>query len=100
MTLKRLEHGTATTILREIAAAIQQFGKPRFIRTDNAPVFHNATFEQGLAFLGIHHEFTEPDKPWQNDRIERLFLTLKQKLDKIVPHDGTALDRLLASFHH
>lgn len=96
--LKRLEHATAAAILREIALAVELFGKPRFLRTDNAQVFRCPVFEQGLADLSIRHEFSAPGKPWQNGRIERLFLTLKQKLNQIVPEDGFALDRLLSTF--
>jgi transposase InsO family protein len=31
---------------------------------------------------GVRHQRTEPGCPWQNGRIERLFGTLKQKLDQ------------------
>lgn len=48
--------------------------------------------------LGTRHEFSQPGKPWQNGRIERFFLTLKQKLNLIVPKDGSALDNLMAEF--
>lgn len=98
LVLKHLKHGTAKAILQEVAIAIEQYGKPRFLRTDNAQVFHSIAFAQGLAQLGIRHEFTQPGKPWQNGRIERLFLSLKQKLNKIVPEDGAELDRLLSVF--
>lgn len=98
LVLKRLEHASASVILHEINLAIEQFGKPGFLRTDNAPVFHSRIFEQGLAALDIRHEFSEPGKPWQNGRIERFFLTLKQKLDQIVIEDGAVLDRLLPPF--
>jgi transposase InsO family protein len=100
LTLQRLEHGTTDAILRQIAAAVERFGKPRFLRTDNARVFRCPAFERGLAQIGIRHEFSEPGKPWQNGRIERLFLTLKQKLNAVTPDDGAALDRLLAAFRH
>ena len=96
--LARLEQANAQTILEHIAAAVDQFGKPRIIRTDNASVFRSAIFEEGLAALRIRHEFSEPGKPWQNGRIERLFLTLKQRLNRIMPENGAALDKLLAEF--
>ena len=34
--------------------------------------------------LGIRHQRTTPGCPWQNGRIERLFGTLKNKLDQLV----------------
>jgi len=61
-------------------------------------VFHCALFRAVLAAAGIQHEFIERACPWQNGRIERLFLTLKQKLNQIVPRDGEALDALLREF--
>lgn len=98
LVLKRLEHATAAAILREIGRAVERFGKPSVLRTDNASVFRSKVFADGLADLGIRHEFSAPGKPWQNGRVERFFLTLKQKLDRIVPACGSVLDRLLAEF--
>ncbi|OGS97669.1 MAG: hypothetical protein A3H31_12150 [Gallionellales bacterium RIFCSPLOWO2_02_FULL_57_47] len=39
-------------------------------------------FRRGLKLLGIRHQLTDPGCPWQNGRIERLFGTLKEKLDQ------------------
>jgi len=97
LVLVRLARANAIAILQEITKAVAQFGKPDAIRTDNASVFHSAVFREGIAALGIPHTFIAPGKPWQN-RIERLFLTLKQKLNQVVPQDGGALDHLLAQF--
>jgi putative transposase len=98
LVLTRLAQASAAAILEQVLRAVERFGKPRLIRTDNASVFHSAAFQEGLAAAGIRHEFTEPGKPWQNGRIERFFLTLKQKLNQIVPLNGAALDSLLAEF--
>ena len=97
-TLVRLGAQDAETMLAHVRDAVARHGRPKFLRSDNAPVFHGATFEAGLAELGIKHEFTKPGRPWQNGRIERLFLTLKQHLDRVVPRDGAALDTMLAEF--
>jgi len=97
LALVRLAQANAMAILQEISKAAEQFGKPTAIRTDNASVFHSAVFQQGIAALGIRHTFIAPGKPWQN-RIERFFLTLKLKLNQIVPQDGVALDQLLTQF--
>lgn len=96
--LLRPQGQDAQAILAHLREAVARCGKPKFLRTDNAPVFHSAAFEAGLAGLGIQHEFTKPGCPWQNGRIERLFLTLKQQLDQVIPGDGAALDSMLADF--
>ena len=96
--LVRMPQETALAILEKISLMVKKFGKPRFIRTDNAPVFHSVAFKEGLAAIGIKHEFSGRGKPWQNGRIERLFLTLKERLNRIVPANGVALDSLLAEF--
>jgi transposase InsO family protein len=55
-------------------------------------------FQAALAAVGIRHEFTALGKPWQNGRIERFFLTPKERLDRIVSIDARALQELLAQF--
>ncbi|MBI1835543.1 MAG: transposase family protein [Burkholderiales bacterium] len=96
--LQRLDIANSAEILRCVLSCVQQFGKPKIIRTDNASVFKSLEFQTGLKTANIRHEFTDPGCPWQNGRIERLFLTLKQKFNLIVPIDATALDHLLAEF--
>lgn len=100
MVLRRTPDQTAAGILREVQAAVWQYGTPRSIRTDNAAVFRCEAFRHGLQRLGIHQEFSAPGKPWQNGRIERLFLTLKQKLNLLLPGDGASLDGLLTEFRY
>lgn len=96
--LRRLELATSATILACIKDAIQLFGQPKIIRTDNASVFRSKKFRRTLKELGIRQEFSEPGKPWQNGRIERFFLTLKEKLNLITPVNGLAIDCLLSDF--
>ncbi len=98
LALRRLATATAPLLLEQVLSAVRRHGSPASIRTDNAPVFRSAVFRQGLAAAGIRHEFSAPGKPWQNGRIERLFGTLKQKLNRVVPADGAALDGLLDEF--
>ena len=69
-------------ILRCLLDAVERFGKPRFLRTDNESVFTSWLFRFGLWFIGIRHQPTEKSCPWQNGRIERFFGTLKEKLDQ------------------
>jgi transposase InsO family protein len=98
LVLERIEHANSAELLERITAAVQQFGKPETILSDNASVFRSVEFRNGIAALGIRQKFTPPRKPWMNGRVERFFLTLKQKLNLIVPQDGAALDALLKSF--
>jgi len=93
--LQALRDKTTGTLLACIAEAIQQHGKPKVIRTDNEGMFRSPAFGNALERLGIRHQHTTPGCPWQNGRIERLFGTLKEKLDQLTyspfPHAGEGL---------
>lgn len=86
---------TLLAVLRELIAA---YGKPEVIKTDNEACFTSSEFKEGLAGLGIKHQRSRPGMPWQNGRIERLFLTLKEKLDQLWVLDTVALQLALGSF--
>lgn len=73
---------TSRTLLACLRVVIRIHGKPKIIRTDNEAIFTSRIFRRGLKLLGIRHQLTDPGCPWQNGRIERLFGTLKQKLDQ------------------
>lgn len=47
---------------------------------------------------GIRHQRSDPGCPWQNGRIERLFGTLKQKLNQWEVAGFAALNGSLAEF--
>ena len=98
--LERLADKTSATLLRQVLLAVEQYGKPARIKTDNEAVFRCPVFSNGLAKAGIRHEFSAPGKPWQNGRIERLFLTLKEKLRLVALRNGAELDQLLSDFRH
>jgi putative transposase len=78
--------------------AIAQFGRPRFIRTDNERCFAGRVFSVGLRLLGIGPQRIDLHCPWQNGRVERFFGTLKQKLRQCAIADGLLLDQFLACF--
>lgn len=78
--LGQLQDRTTIGVLRVLLDVIERFGKPRFLRTDNERIFTARLMGLALAFLGIRHQKIDPFCPWQNGRIERLFLTLKQRL--------------------
>jgi len=88
--LQALRDKTSRTLIACISKFIRTYGKPKIIRTDNeacpkpveVAIFTSKQFCLGLKRLGIRHQRTDPGCPWQNGRIERLFGTLKQKLDQ------------------
>ena len=87
---------------------MQAYGKPKIIRADNeacpepveVAIFTSRIFCSGLKQLGIRHQLTDSGCPWQNGRIERLFGTLKDKLDRWVVTGIEQLDADLAIFQH
>jgi transposase InsO family protein len=80
--LRALPDKATITVLRAILNAIERFGRPRAVRTDNEAVFTSRLFRFALWLLGIRHQRTELHCPWQNGRVERFFGTLKEKLDR------------------
>ncbi|MBE0617730.1 MAG: transposase family protein [Proteobacteria bacterium] len=81
VSLRALPDKATIAILRALLDAIEQFGKPRAVRTDNEAIFTSRLFRLALWTLGIRHQRTDPHCPWQNGRVERFFGTLKEKLD-------------------
>ena len=98
--LKALQNKTSRTLLTCLFEVIRTHGKPKIIRTDNEAIFTSRIFRRGLKLLGIRHQLTDPGCPWQNGRIERLFGTLKQKLDQWQVPDIVQLNRDLDTFRH
>jgi len=80
LALTSLRDRSTIGILRCLLDALERFGKPQILRTDNEPIFTSRLFRLSLWLLGIRHQRTTPHCPWQNGRIERLFLTLKAKI--------------------
>jgi transposase InsO family protein len=80
--LQALPDKATIAILRALLDAIERFGKPRAVRTDNEAVFTSRFFRLALWTLGIRHQRTELHCPWQNGRVERFFGTLKEGLDR------------------
>ena len=80
--LQSLSNKSSLTLLKALIICIERYGHPKFIRTDNESVFTSRLFRFGLWVLGIRHQKIDLQCPWQNGRIERLFGTLKEKLDQ------------------
>ncbi len=86
------------SLLGHLFRAIGRYGKPRAIRTDNGSNLTSRLFRAGLKWAGIRHERTEVGCPWQNGRIERVFGTLKSRLDRWAVADGRELGHALDLF--
>ncbi len=82
LSLVALPNKCSWTLLGYLFLAIGKYGKPLAIRTDNEACFTSRLFRAVLLLAGIRHQRSELHCPWQNGRIERLFGTLKQKLDR------------------
>ena len=90
LTLAALPNKASWTLLGYLFLAIGKYGEPRAIRTDNEACFTSRLFGTVLMLSGIRHQRSDPHCPlrlrsgqaWQNGWIERLFGTLKQKLDQ------------------
>ncbi|MBU1777706.1 MAG: DDE-type integrase/transposase/recombinase [Gammaproteobacteria bacterium] len=98
--LQALSDKTTHTLLACIAEAIKQHGKPKVIRTDNEGMFRSPAFGKALEQLGIRHQRNTPGCPWQNGRIERLFGTLKEKLNQWKIANIEQLNADLTTFAH
>lgn len=98
--LQALHDKTSRTLLACLSEIITAYGKPKIIRTDNEAIFTSKEFRFGLKQLGIRHQRTDPGCPWQNGRIERLFGTLKQKLDQWIVTGIEQLNVDLTIFQH
>lgn len=98
LALEALESKNTWTLLGRLFLVIGRFGRPRMLRTDNESMFCSAPFRLALWIAGIRQQFTVPGCPWQNGRIERLFGTLKEKLDRMEVYNREGLAGLLAQF--
>lgn len=98
LTLAALPDNGSWTLLGHLFLAIGKFGKPRALRTDNEACFTSRVFRGVLALAGIRQQRSDPGCPWQNGRIERLFGTMKQKLDQWEVMGFAALNLSLGEF--
>jgi transposase InsO family protein len=80
LALRELTTRRSIDILPVLFDLTDTFGKPTILRTDNEPIFTSRLFRASLWLLGIRHRRSAPFAPWQNGRIERLFLTFKDRI--------------------
>jgi putative transposase len=98
ISLELIPRKSSWQLLAWLCLAIDKYGKPRAIRTDNEHCFTSKVFRFGLRIFGIRHQKTDTACPWQNGRIERFFGTLKQQLKQLEFDNQTVLSILLADF--
>lgn len=98
LTLAALPDKTSWTLLGHLFLAVGKYGRPRSLRTDNEACFTGRVFRSVLWLAGIRRQRSDPGCPWQNGRIERLFGTLKQKLDSWEVASFKALNHSLSEF--
>ena len=60
----------AEDVMAVLAKAIESYGAPEHIRSDNGPEFIARTVRDGLANRGIRTLTIDPGSPWQNGVIE------------------------------
>ncbi len=96
--LQALRDKSSWTLLGHLFLAIGQYGKPRFVRTDNEAVFTSRVFRLVLFLFSIRHQTIDLHCPWQNGRVERFFGTLKERLDQLAVVSFDALNSALGEF--
>lgn len=98
LSLQTIVDKSSITLLRHLLNCIEQYGKPKIIRTDNEQIFTSRLFSTILWLLRIKHQTTDLHCPWQNGRVERFFLTLKEKLNHWQVDNGDQLNIALSDF--
>lgn len=98
LSLEALDNKNAWTLLGHLFVAIGRYGKPCKLRSDNDAVFRSRIFRFVLALAGIKQQFSDPGCPWMNGRIERLFGSLKEKLNHFKIDGRETLTAMLSEF--
>jgi len=65
--LQHLKTKSTINIIRALLDAIELYGKPKIIRSDNESVFTSKLMSIVLYILGVKHQTTQIASPWQND---------------------------------
>lgn len=95
--LVELESKNSARILIEICQTIQQYGFPKFMRTDNEACF-TSRLMRSYQLLGIKPQRIDVASPWQNGRIERFFGTFKEIFKQVTFEHKAALQPELDIF--
>lgn len=95
ISLTELADKRSLTILREIVAAIRQFGFPTKIRVDNEASLKSRLMRAALRVLGIELQIVAIACPWMNGKIERFFGSFKAAISRIVIEGADPRRRLI-----
>lgn len=98
LALSALPSKATIRILIVLLQTMEQFSKPRAVRTDNEAVFTSKLFTVVMWLVGIRHQRIEMCCPWPSGRVERMFLTLKQSLDRLAFANAFALNEYLSQW--
>ncbi len=71
---------TTEDLVHGFSQAIQKFGLPRALLTDNGSAMLAAEFREGLLALSIYHERTMSHSPYQNGKQESFWSNLEGRL--------------------
>ena len=85
---------TTEDLVHGFSQAIQKYGLPRALMTDNGAAMVSEEFTEGLLSLGIVHEKTLPYSPHQNGKQERLWATMEGRLMEMLEGVELTLDFL------
>jgi transposase InsO family protein len=85
---------TTEDLVHGLSQAIQKYGLPRALMTDNGAAMVSEEFTEGLLSLGIVHEKTLPYSPHQNGKQERLWATMEGRLMEMLVGSELTLDSL------
>jgi transposase InsO family protein len=85
---------TSEDLVHGFSQAMQKYGLPRALMTDNGPAMVSEEFTEGLLSLGIVHEKTLPYSPYQNGKQERLWATMEGRLMEMLEGVELTLDFL------
>jgi putative transposase len=61
---------TGRDVLETLDELMQEYGKPKYIRSDNGSEFIAKELRERLKYRGVEPAYIEPGKPWQNGYIE------------------------------
>jgi len=65
-------------VIRELEQLVEEYGIPKYIRTDNGTEFRSKVYAEWFASRGIRAVYIEPGNPMQNGYIERLNRTFRE----------------------
>ena len=69
----------AKGVIQTLEMTMQQYGTPKYLRSDNGPEFVAAAVQQWLDEQEVDTAYIEPGKPWQNGVNESFFDKLRDE---------------------